>query len=47
MNLAKCPVCGTEEDEGFGCYVAFVRSQYAYLFYCDSCDFNHLVARVA
>lgn len=47
MDLLKCPACGTEEEEGFGCYVAFIRGQYAYLFYCDQCEFKHVIPRVA
>jgi hypothetical protein len=47
MDLQKCPACGAEEDEGFGCYVAFLSGQYIYLFYCDDCDFKHLIPRIA
>lgn len=47
MNLQKCSVCGTKEDDGFGCYVAFIRGYYVYFFYCDVCDFKHVIPRVA
>jgi hypothetical protein len=47
MDLLKCPACGTDEDEGFDCYLAFVRGQYAWLFCCNQCDFKHVIPRVA
>lgn len=47
MDLYKCPSCACPEGEGFECLVAFVRGQYAYLFYCEHCEFKHVIARVA
>ena len=47
MELRQCPVCGVGEDEGFDCFVGYLRGQYVYLFFCDQCKFKHVIPRLA
>lgn len=38
-----CPNCQSEE---FDCYVAFIGPTLIYLYYCESCKFNHMIPRI-
>ena len=44
QNQSLCPNCG--ESELFDCYVAYLGCELVFLYYCETCKFNHLAPRI-